>query len=221
LNGDRSCIDFAANLHRHHDLSLNDAYRLAVDQFRALRARHEIESRFALLEARAYGATFGPGRIGRGVEAEDEALSQWSKATIASSEGGRIARHLSPVVLREQAEEDVSGTRLRTEFAGQQYTQPITDGTINAVGHARREPDPQFTGGLAYLATRHKRDDGQAVPPRVEAKKGVLRQHVTSPKRVVFRDFRRSILERRGNPPRKVGSPRPFRRLRRRPKGGL
>lgn len=193
-----SCIDFAVNLHRHHSLTLNDAYRTAVDQFRSLRARHEIETRFALYEARAHGATFGPGKIGNAVAKEDAALKMWSRASVVPAEGGKIQRHISPVTTSKSSATDSIAGRARSEIAGQQYTRPITDGTINAVGHARREANPQFTGGLSYLVSRHKLDQGDVGDIRLEAQTGVLQQHDASPKRTVFRDYRRTLLERRG-----------------------
>lgn len=55
-----SVISFSVHLHMHHQLSLAHAYRHALAQYHALRAEHETASRYALLEAQAYGAIFAP-----------------------------------------------------------------------------------------------------------------------------------------------------------------
>lgn len=53
-----SCINFALNLHRHHKRPLADAYKIAVRQFRSLRAEHQTTLAFAIREAEFYGARF-------------------------------------------------------------------------------------------------------------------------------------------------------------------
>ncbi|CAO1629834.1 unnamed protein product [Parajaminaea phylloscopi] len=53
-------IAFSVHLHKHHQLSLAQAYHHALAQYHGLRAEHETASRYAVLEAQAYGASFAP-----------------------------------------------------------------------------------------------------------------------------------------------------------------
>lgn len=51
-----SCIAFATNLHQSFALPLSKAYAIATAQFAHLRAIHEVATRAAYREARAFGA---------------------------------------------------------------------------------------------------------------------------------------------------------------------
>lgn len=51
-----SCIAFATNLHQTFALPLSKAYAIATAQFAHLRAIHEVATRAAYREARAFGA---------------------------------------------------------------------------------------------------------------------------------------------------------------------
>ncbi|KAG8219651.1 mitochondrial ribosomal protein S25-domain-containing protein [Butyriboletus roseoflavus] len=66
-----SAVLFAANLHRHHKLSLTVAYTRAVAEFRALRAEYDIANTFARMEAESYGTVY-PSEIDRTFEKEDK-----------------------------------------------------------------------------------------------------------------------------------------------------
>lgn len=66
-----SAVLFAANLHRHHKVSLTVAYTRAVTEFRALRAEYDIANAFARMEAESYGTVF-PSEIDRTFEKEDK-----------------------------------------------------------------------------------------------------------------------------------------------------
>lgn len=68
-------------------MSLSDAYKTAVLQFRALRAEHQTAAAYAAKEAEAYGAWFGSREIDRGFEQEREAISTFLPRVRA------IARH--------------------------------------------------------------------------------------------------------------------------------
>ena len=65
-----SAVQFAANLHKHHKVSLAVAYTRAVAEFRSLCAEHDIASSFARMEAEAYGMVF-PSEVDRTFEKED------------------------------------------------------------------------------------------------------------------------------------------------------
>lgn len=56
--GPEDVVACVVHLHRHHGLSLSQAYHNTLSTYYALRAEHEHASRIALFEAKAYGATF-------------------------------------------------------------------------------------------------------------------------------------------------------------------
>lgn len=64
-----SVIACVVHLHRHHGLSLSQAYHNTLSSYHALRAEHEHASRSALFEARAYGAQFTHTHDGRSTSA--------------------------------------------------------------------------------------------------------------------------------------------------------
>ena len=66
-----SAVLFAANLHRHHKVSLTVAYTRAVAEFRTLRAEHDIANTFARMEAESYGTVFSSA-VDRTFEKEDK-----------------------------------------------------------------------------------------------------------------------------------------------------
>ncbi|KAK0553144.1 mitochondrial ribosomal small subunit component [Tilletia horrida] len=51
-------VSCTIHLHQNHGLSLSQAYHHTIASYHALRAEHETASRFAVLEAEAYGAKF-------------------------------------------------------------------------------------------------------------------------------------------------------------------
>lgn len=85
-----SAIQFAANLHKHHKVSLTVAYTRAVAEFRSLRAEHDIASSFARMEAEAYGMVF-PSEVDRTFEKEDVAYKAPERKR-ALDEGALLAR---------------------------------------------------------------------------------------------------------------------------------
>ncbi|KAF9448180.1 hypothetical protein P691DRAFT_65885 [Macrolepiota fuliginosa MF-IS2] len=84
-------IQFAVNLHQHHNLSLSQAYLRAVAQFRALRSEHHIASTFAVNEAETFGAIFENTEIENTFEREKKALESW-KQEEQTDEGAIAAR---------------------------------------------------------------------------------------------------------------------------------
>ncbi|TXT13534.1 hypothetical protein VHUM_00901 [Vanrija humicola] len=71
-------IAFTSNLHRHHQLSLSDAYAQATSEFVDLRATHEMATLAASAEARHYGATFKRDEWDRVFDLEGRALGDVS-----------------------------------------------------------------------------------------------------------------------------------------------
>ncbi|PWZ03138.1 hypothetical protein BCV70DRAFT_12177 [Testicularia cyperi] len=64
--------------HRKGGLSLSQAYHNTLSSYHGLKAEHEQASRYALLEARYYGADMGKSETQRGFEREDKALESWA-----------------------------------------------------------------------------------------------------------------------------------------------
>ncbi|CAD6887686.1 unnamed protein product [Tilletia controversa] len=58
--GPEDVVSCTIHLHEKHGLSLSQAYHHSIASYHALRAEHETASRYAVLEAEAYGAQFGP-----------------------------------------------------------------------------------------------------------------------------------------------------------------
>ncbi|EPQ60487.1 hypothetical protein GLOTRDRAFT_102247 [Gloeophyllum trabeum ATCC 11539] len=73
------CILFTLTLHRHHSLSLNQAYIAAVAQFRALRSEHYVATLVAAKEAEQHGARFGVTQTDILFQKETKALETWRK----------------------------------------------------------------------------------------------------------------------------------------------
>ncbi|KAK0561001.1 mitochondrial ribosomal small subunit component [Tilletia horrida] len=57
--GPEEVVACTVHLHQQHGLSLSQAYHHTIASYHALRAEHETASRFAVLEAEAYGANMG------------------------------------------------------------------------------------------------------------------------------------------------------------------
>lgn len=83
---------YVLHLKEAYSMPLAQAYSSAVAQFRTLKATLEGASRMAQLEAEAYGAQFGPGRIGAGAKAEEKMLDLWDAqhglSTTSTSDSG-------------------------------------------------------------------------------------------------------------------------------------
>ncbi|TFK56582.1 hypothetical protein OE88DRAFT_1649951 [Heliocybe sulcata] len=73
------CILFALNLHKHHYLSINQAYLTSVAQFRSLRSEHHIATLVGAKEAEMHGAQFGWTQTEIIFNKETQALETWQK----------------------------------------------------------------------------------------------------------------------------------------------
>ncbi len=73
--------------HRHGGLSLSQAYHNTLSSYHGLKAEHEHASRYAILEAKYYGADLGKSETQRGFEKEDKALESWA----AWAAGGMVS----------------------------------------------------------------------------------------------------------------------------------
>ncbi|KAH8835786.1 mitochondrial ribosomal protein S25 [Flagelloscypha sp. PMI_526] len=70
-------IQFAVNLHHHHDVSVSSAYARAVSQFRALRAEQQCATLFGIMEAEEFGVVWGPTEIQLSFMKERRYLEGW------------------------------------------------------------------------------------------------------------------------------------------------
>ncbi|WVQ82996.1 hypothetical protein IAT38_005134 [Cryptococcus sp. DSM 104549] len=90
------CVAFVLNLHHFHDTSMSDAYILATEEFAVLRARHQLATMAAELEARHYGVEFKPDVFERAHNLEEKSLStldNGGKRAAASGTGRQVASH--------------------------------------------------------------------------------------------------------------------------------
>lgn len=115
-----SAIRFTMNLHTAHSLPLTHAYQAAVLQYRALRANHKTMSRFAVLEAESYGATFTPGELERGYNLENSALDTWDPTAMRDLSVLRARKKWRPVV--DKTPEQFTG--------GHEYAQAYEQGVV-------------------------------------------------------------------------------------------
>ncbi|KAE8215827.1 hypothetical protein CF327_g956 [Tilletia walkeri] len=72
--GPEDVVSCTIHLHQKHGLSLSQAYHHSIASYHALRAEHETASRYAVLEAEAYGANFGPTETTRAFRREQRQI---------------------------------------------------------------------------------------------------------------------------------------------------
>jgi len=72
-------VKFTVNLHKYHEIPLNEAYAQAIAQFRSLRAEQHVMAVTAVMEAEAYGAIFPPTHIEQNFMKEQDELEGWQK----------------------------------------------------------------------------------------------------------------------------------------------
>ncbi|SJX61219.1 related to RSM25-mitochondrial ribosomal protein, small subunit [Sporisorium reilianum f. sp. reilianum] len=77
--------------HRQGGLSLSQAYHNTLSSYHGLKAEHEHASRYAILEAKYYGADLGKTETQRGFEKEDKALESWAAWAAGGTAGGDAA----------------------------------------------------------------------------------------------------------------------------------
>ncbi|CDU24418.1 related to RSM25-mitochondrial ribosomal protein, small subunit [Sporisorium scitamineum] len=77
--------------HRQGGLSLSQAYHNTLSSYHGLKAEHEHATRYAILEAKYYGADLGKTETQRGFEKEDKALESWAAWAAGGMAGGDAA----------------------------------------------------------------------------------------------------------------------------------
>ncbi|TRM65932.1 mitochondrial ribosomal protein S25-domain-containing protein [Schizophyllum amplum] len=113
-------VQFALNLHVHHELPLSEAYRRSVAQFRALRGERQTSVQVAALEARSLGAIFGHSEIEHVFEKMKRGLAGWQRA--AAVDEGEIAARKRWKAVADRYEGTVEWTR------GEKYVRLWRDG---------------------------------------------------------------------------------------------
>lgn len=121
LTVERSCVQFALNLHLAHKMPLSKAYELAVAQFRTLRAEAQVAKSVSVREAQWYGAEFAPNSIDRGFDRETQKLQTWDHR--AELDSGALAARKRWKMIIESAE-SADWTR------GQGYTRLWQEGVV-------------------------------------------------------------------------------------------
>lgn len=77
--------------HRQGGLSLSQAYHNTLSSYHGLKAEHEHATRYAVLEAKYYGADLGKTETQRGFEKEDKALESWAAWAAGGAASGDAA----------------------------------------------------------------------------------------------------------------------------------
>ncbi|KAL0578500.1 mitochondrial ribosomal small subunit component [Marasmius crinis-equi] len=126
-------IQFALNLHLHHEVPLSYAYSRAVAQFRALRSERHISSTMALLEADTLGALFQPSETALGFEKELRSLATWERQA-ELDEGAMAARKRWRAIAQPHSE-------ARQWSVGQQYVRLWKEGNTPKYAPALTEPE--------------------------------------------------------------------------------
>lgn len=147
----RSCIAFVISLHEAHEIPLNDAYTIAVTQFRTLRAEHETATRSAMLEATCHGAVFF-GEVQKGILVEERVLDEWVHAREVES---RIQSKLA-----ETGRSSTPSTPISTSAGSPTFWQEMGEKEVQP--EAAAPTQEMFTGGEEYVrrfADRHQTSD--------------------------------------------------------------
>lgn len=125
-----SVIALTCHLHRHHSLSLAQAYHHSLSQYHTLRAEHETASRYALLEAQAYGATFAPPDVdGKKVDPSDLFADRLGSNSSSKS----MPLHAAPETYRGFAKETQALTATAAQLAAESQALNV-DGGAGAAG---------------------------------------------------------------------------------------
>ncbi|KIS71239.1 mitochondrial 37S ribosomal protein mS23 [Mycosarcoma maydis] len=88
--------------HRQGGLSLSQAYHNTLSSYHGLKAEHEHATRYAILEAKYYGADLGKTETQRGFEKEEKALASWA-AWAAGGTAGVDGANAANVVQQTKA----------------------------------------------------------------------------------------------------------------------
>ncbi|KAF9270000.1 hypothetical protein L218DRAFT_1071498 [Marasmius fiardii PR-910] len=140
-------VQFALNLHLHHDVPLSYAYSRAVAQFRALRSEHHIASTMALLEADTMGGLFEPSETALSFEKEVKSLATWERQA-ELDEGAMAARKRWRAIAQPHSE-------TKEWSRGQQYVRLWKEGVTPKYAPALTEPEvlPRLDILPGYKAT--------------------------------------------------------------------
>jgi small subunit ribosomal protein S23 len=128
-----SAVKFAVNLHKYHEITLNDAYAQAVAQFRSLRAEHQVATTTAALEAEAYGATFPMTEIERNFLKEQKELDSWQRKAELDA-GAIIARKRWKAIIEREGRVGSGWSR------GQDYVRLWKEGVRPSYAPSLTEP---------------------------------------------------------------------------------
>jgi len=119
----------------------DDAYRLAIAQFRELRAQHEVATRAAVREAEAYGTVFADTVVERGLALEARAFDSWKDApALVQPTTDRSGRPLTgenrdqpaflvPLSSASGKDKALTGREVLEGFQAPTAPQPFTAGT--------------------------------------------------------------------------------------------
>jgi small subunit ribosomal protein S23 len=126
-------VKFTVNLHKHHEITLNEAYAQAVAQFRSLRAEHHVATTTAAMEAEAYGAKFPFTEIERNFLKEQKELEGWQRKDELDA-GAIAARKRWKAIIEREG-------RVGSEWSkGQEYVRLWKEGVRPSYAPSLTEP---------------------------------------------------------------------------------
>lgn len=124
-------VSCTLNAHRKGGLSLSQAYHNTLSSYHGLKAEHEHATRYAILEAKHYGADLGKTETQRGFEKEDKALESWA----AWAAGGMAGADSIPAASDGQQTKSARVKRTNETFtSGDAYldaSRAFRDGKLN------------------------------------------------------------------------------------------
>lgn len=149
-------VDCTLHLHKHHRLSLAQAYHHTLSSYHALRAEHEHATRAATLEARAYGAIFAISSDGRATTAVETERGYRKEAKELERGAAYFKR-----VFTGGTEGDAAG-------------QSITDARTGAI--RVKSASQSYSKGFSYLKSALEARDGvqEEVKEATEEEKDVV-----------------------------------------------
>jgi small subunit ribosomal protein S23 len=156
-----SAIQFALNLHQHHNFSLSEAYERAISQFRALRSEHHIATTFATREAEIFGAVFDSTEIENAFEKEKKALQAWKQKEELDEGAIAAKKRWKAIIERNNGESEWTKgeeyVRLWKENIKPEYAPELTQ-PINATqaSEAPREPTSIPSQAEAHVTTHRQ-----------------------------------------------------------------
>ncbi|EST06260.1 Mitochondrial ribosomal protein S25 [Kalmanozyma brasiliensis GHG001] len=150
--------------HREGGLSLSQAYHNTLSSYHGLKAEREHATRYAILEAKYYGADLGKTETQRGFEKEEKALESWA-AWAAGGMASGDAANAADVQQTKAARVKRTDQTFTSGDAYLEAAKAFRQGEVSAdrLGSgaqlASSQPSPSSLGGTGVSPTSEAADD--------------------------------------------------------------